>query len=139
MLPPYFYNYIKNATPRNFASEITQKLHEDGNKIIIVTARYKTKEDSIIGQQMREDTRNWLIKNNIYFDEIYFTISPKVSAIQENNIDVMIDDSPEVLPEIVKVTKVFCYDNRYNRDIMLPNMTKVYSWYDIYRKIKEIG
>lgn len=47
----------------------------------------------------------------------------------------MIDDSPEVISKLVKVTKVFCFDNRYNRDLSYENMTRVFSWYDIYRKI----
>lgn len=47
-------------------------------------------------------------------------------------------DSPEIIPEIVKVTKVLCFDNRYNRDLVYDNMTRVFSWYDIYRKIKQV-
>lgn len=51
----------------------------------------------------------------------------------------MIDDSPEVLKEIVKYTKVLCFDNRYNTNINYENMTRVYSWYDIYNKINRIS
>lgn len=131
----YFFEYIKNAPPRNFAADIIKKLHDEGNKIIIITARYKTQEDSGIGEQMRTDTVNWLNKNGIVYDDVCFTVSPKTMAMQENNVDIMIDDSPEVLPEITKIVKALCFDNRYNRDLNLPNMTRVFSWYDIYRKI----
>lgn len=134
----YFFDYIKNAPARNFAAEIIQKLHDEGNKIIIVTARHKTKEDSEIGMQMRRDTENWLNRNNIIYDEICYARCPKTKEIKEKNIDIMIDDSPEIIPEIVKVTKVLCFDNRYNRDIEYNNMTRVFSWYDIYRKIKQV-
>ena len=51
----------------------------------------------------------------------------------------MVDDSPEILEEITKVTRVLCYDNRYNRDLDYDNMTRVFSWYDIYDKISSIG
>ena len=51
----------------------------------------------------------------------------------------MIDDSPKILSEIVKVTKVLCFDNRYNRDLHYDNMIRVFSWYDIYDKIKMLG
>lgn len=57
---------------------------------------------------------------------------------KRKNIDIMIDDSSEILPEIVKITKVLCFVNRYNRDLIYNNMTRVFSWYDIYRKIKQV-
>lgn len=132
----YFFEYIKNTPARMFASEVIKKLHDEGNKIIIITGRYKTQEDSKIGEQMRNDTVNWLNKNKIFYDEICYAHCPKTKEIQEKNIDVMIDDSPEIISEIVRVTKVLCFDNRYNRDLIYNNMTRVYSWYDIYDKIK---
>lgn len=51
---------------------------------------------------------------------------------------VLIDDCPGVLTEITKVTNTFCFDNRYNRDLTINNMVRVFSWYDIYRKIKQV-
>lgn len=134
----YFFNYIKNVPARRFASEIIKKLREEGHKIIIITGRYKTQEDSDIGKQMREDTINWLNKNGIIYDDICFTFSPKTKAVKEKNVDVMIDDSPRVIPEVTKIVKAFCFDNSYNTHLDFPNMTRVFSWYDIYRKIQEI-
>ena len=131
------FEYVKNIPARAFASEIIKKLHDEGNKIIIITGRYKTQEDSSIGEQMRKDTVNWLNKNIIY-DEICYAHCPKTKEIKEKNIDIMIEDSPAILPEIVKITKVLCFDNRYNRDLIYNNMTRVFSWYDIYRKIKQV-
>lgn len=135
----YYFEYVKNAPVRMYAAEVIKKLHEENNRIIIITGRYKTQEDSSIGQQMREDTINWLNKNNIYYDEICFAHCPKTNEILAHNIDIMIDDSPEILPEIVKVTKVLCYDNRYNRELQYENMTRVFSWYDIYMRIKQFA
>ncbi len=134
----YYFEYVKNAPARNYAAEVIKKLHDDGNKIIIITGRYKTQEDSIIGKQMRDDTVNWLNKNGIIYDKICYAHCPKTNEILENNINVMIDDSPEILSEIVKVTKVLCFDNRYNRNVQYDNMIRVFSWYDIYDKIKEL-
>ncbi len=134
----YFFEYIKNAPARKFAAEVIEKLHNEGNRIIIITARYKTQEDSKIGEQMRNDTICWLNKNKIIFDEICYAHCPKTKEIQEKNIDVMIDDSPEILPEIVKYTKTLCFDNRYNINLQYDNMIRVFSWYDIYSKIKNM-
>lgn len=134
----YFFNYIKNAPVRNFASEIIKKLHDEGNKIIIITGRYKTQENSKIGEQMRNDTINWLTKNNIIYDKICYAHFPKTKEIIENKIDIMIEDSPEVILELINFTKVLCFDNRYNINLICKNMTRVFSWYDIYRKVKNI-
>lgn len=71
-------------------------------------------------------------------DKITFGKKYTLSTVWEKNIDIMIEDSPGVIPEIVKVTKVLCFDNRYNRDLIYNNMTRVFSWYDIYRKIKQV-
>jgi len=134
----YFFDYIKNAPVRKYASEIIRKLHDEGNKIIIITGRHKTREQSPIGDQMREDTVNWLNKNDIVYDEICFACSPKVQEVKENSIDVMIDDSPDVIEAVTKITNVLCFDNRYNRDLEYENMTRVFSWYDIYMKLREM-
>lgn len=134
----YYFEYVKNAPARSYASEVIKKLHDDGNRIIIITGRYKTQEDSNIGQQMRNDTINWLNKNEIIYDEICYAHCPKTNEILEKNINVMIDDSPEILSEIVNYTKVLCFDNRYNRNLKYDNMIRVFSWYDIYSKIKQL-
>ncbi len=134
----YYFDYLQNMPAKSYAAEVIEKLHDDGNKIIIITGRYKTQEDSSLGEQMRKYTTNWLNKNHIVYDEVCFAHCPKIKEIKEKSIDIMIDDSPEILPEIVKVTKALCFDNRYNIDLTLNNMIRVFSWYDIYRKIKQM-
>lgn len=123
---------------RKFAAEVIEKLHNEGNKIIIITGRYKTQEDSEMGQRMRDYTVQWLKNNNIIYDEVCYAHCPKTKEIQGKNIDVMIDDSPEILKEIVEYTKVLCFDNRYNANLQYKNMIRVFSWYDIYMKIQEL-
>lgn len=134
----YYFEYVKNMPAKKFAAEIIEKLHNEGNKIVIITGRYKTQEDSKIGQRMRDYTVQWLKNNNIIYDEICYAHCPKTKEIQEKYIDLMIDDSPEILKEIIKYTKVLCFDNRYNMNLQYDNMIRVYSWYDIYIKIKEL-
>lgn len=134
----YYFEYVKNEPARKFASEVIEKLHQEGNRIIIITGRYKTREDSDIGRQMREYTVSWLNKNKIIYDKICYAHCPKIKEIKENNIDIMIDDSPEILSEVSKITKTLCFDNRYNRNLDYKNMIRVFSWYDIYRVISNI-
>ena len=135
----YFLNYIKNEPARKFASEVIKKLRDEENKIFIISARYKTAEyGKINNENVRECTLDWLRKNKIEYDKIIFTKPPKVNEILENKIDIMIEDSPTTINELVKVVKVLYYDTRYNRSIEHENITRVYSWYDIYMKINEM-
>ena len=135
----YFLNYIKNEPARKFASEVIKKLRDEENKIFIISARYKTAENGKINNEnIRECTLDWLRKNKIEYDKIIFTKPPKVNEILENKIDIMIEDSPTTINELVKVVKVLYYDTRYNRSIEHENITRVYSWYDIYMKINEM-
>lgn len=134
----YYFDYVKNMPARKFAAEVIEKLHNEGNKIVIITGRYKTQEDSKMGQRMRNYTIQWLKNNNIIYDEICYAHYPKTTEIQEKNIDVMIDDSPKILKEIVKYTKVLCFDNRYNTNLQYDNMIRVFSWYDVYREISSV-
>lgn len=135
----YFFEYIRNAPARAYASEVLNKLEQRGHRIVVITGRYKTQENNALGEQMRKDTIAWLEKNKIPYQAIYFTHCPKVAEIKEAKIDVMIEDNPEILIESAKITRTFCMDNRYNHDLNVPNITRVYSWYDIYSKLVAIG
>ena len=79
-----------------------------------------------------------IYKENIVYDKLLFAKVPKIKEINENKIDIMFEDSPSTIEAINKIVKVLCYDNRYNRDLKLDNVTRVYSWYDIYNKMNRL-
>lgn len=56
---------------------------------------------------------------------LIFTKPPKIKDILENKIDLMIEDSPTAIGELVEVVKVLYYDTRYNRDIEHENIRQV--------------
>lgn len=71
--------------------EVLKKL-KDNNEIIIVTARNETFVKT--SQSMRKATKDWLAKNNIYYDK-YFDdayIEGKVKVCKDEAIDIIIDD-----------------------------------------------
>ena len=135
----FFLKYFDEEPARKFASEVIKKLKEDGHNIYIITGRHKAVEQSDIGKTMREKIKNWLKNNDIVYDELVFTVTPKIPDIEKRKIDIMIEDSPETIPIISKISHVFCYDARYNRNLECSNMTRVFSWYDIYMKINEFS
>lgn len=88
---------------------------------------------------MRQGVIDWLKKYLIIYDQICFAKMSKTKELVENKIDVMIDDSPIIAKDIVAVCKLYLFDNRYNQNIELDHMERVFGFYDIYRKIGKEG
>lgn len=129
------------------ASENIKKLKADGHTIYIITARWLASPEidknfsclNEIRQTMRTTVKEWLAKNNIIYDYIIFSEKDKSKYILENNIDVMIEDSPNNLKNLSKLTKMICYDWPYNQGIENDNIYRCYNWNEIYDKILEIN
>lgn len=136
----YFLDYVVNETPRKFADEITNKLHEEGHEIYIITARYFTDADKARAESTIEDViSEWLHKNNIYFDRIIFSPEDKVEICRKNEIELMIEDAPYNVDSLSKHIPVICFNAEYNKECKGNNIIRCYSWYDIYTKIKHIN
>lgn len=134
----YMKYYATEYRARDFASEVIQKLKEDGHEIYIVTAR---NEYGLTGDdygKMKYFVSEWLEKNNIYYDKIVYTEGSKLPYCIGNYIDVMIEDCGKNIKDIATKIAVLCYNCNYNANIKGKNITRVYSWYDIYHKIKEM-
>jgi len=134
----YFYDYVDNEPIRKFSNEVIKKLKEDGHEIFIITGRHKSHENSDAGEDMRNRVKVWLDKNEIVYDKLIFAKVPKIKELKENKIDLMIEDSPSTISVIRDFVKVFCFDTRYNQEVKFEDVTRVFSWYDIYMKILEI-
>lgn len=135
----YFDEYVNNYPIRIFASEVIKKLKNDGHQIFIITGRNKSYEDTPDGEKMRIKVKKWLEKHDVIYDKLIFAKVPKINELKENEIDLMIEDSPSTIPLIKDIVKVFCFDARYNQCVNFDNVTRVFSWYDIYMKILEIS
>lgn len=129
------FEYAKTEPARKYASEITNKLKQDGHKIYIITARSYTSEDSLNGEKMRSIVKKWLKDNNIYFDYILFTPHDKVPTIVDNQIELMIEDTPRNITDISQIIPVICFHAEYNKMCKGKNIYTAYSWYDVYDKI----
>lgn len=124
----YIKYYATEYRARDFASEVIEKLKEDGHEIYIITAR---NEYGLTGDdygKMKQFVREWIEKNNIYYDKIVHTEESKLPYCIGNYIDIMIEDKPENIKEISTKIPVLCYNCTYNKDIKGKNITRVYSW-----------
>lgn len=137
----YFKDYSINVDVRKLASEVIQKLKQDGNEIYIITARGSFLSHSASVMSI-EDNKNivleWLRKNEIEYDKIIFSPEDKLSICLENNIDVMIEDKVDNINKISTRIPVICFHAGYNKNCKGNNIFRCYSWYDIYSKISSI-
>lgn len=132
----YMKYYSTKYNPREFASDVIKKLKSEGNEIYIITAR---NEYGLVGEdygRMRDFVNDWLKENGIEYDRIIYTENSKLPYCVGNYIDIMIEDSPRNIEEVSTKIPVLCMNCGYNRDVEGENITRVYSWYDVYQKIK---
>jgi len=131
-----YYEYIvDNVIPKTCSVEYLKKLKEEGNKIVLITARFEIKEFDVI-----EATKRWLQKYEIPYDETVFNAESKIEAAKNANIDVFIDDSYKNCEDMSKNgIKAFLMDSRGNRGLETKGFERVYSWPHLYYKLKVDG
>ena len=122
----YMLEYYKNAPARAFASEVIRKLKEQGHNIYIITARGIAEKD--LYSYLKGMTKEWLKRENIYYDEIFFE-KDKKKIIQEYNIDVMIEDYEKNIRNLEEYCEIIVFDCIYNQNVHEHN--RVNSWYEI--------
>ena len=134
----YLVEYVTQSPARRFAKEIISKLREEGNNIYIITARDENGMPPEYYGKMQQLTREWLERYEIEYDKLIFAKdSEKLEKCLENNVDIMIEDSPRNIRNISSKVKVIKFDCQYNKDVIGSNIINAYSWYHIYRIIKE--
>lgn len=132
--------YVIESEARAFAAQILEKLQNEGNQIFIITARNESGMPKEYYGKMQPLTLEWLEKQNIKYRKIIFTEdSQKLQKCIENNVDVMIEDSPINIKNISSKIKVIKFDCQYNKDINGENIITAYSWYHIYDIIKKLN
>lgn len=124
---------------RPYVADVTEILHKDKHRIYIISARHDKDLPVQETQSMYQLTKNCLDFNHIYYDDLILT-SDKWKCILELNVDVMIEDNPTFFTEnITSSCNILCFDTPYNKSINSQNIVRVYSWFDILNKIKQIA
>lgn len=125
----YYGEILKKVNIKKFASEVINKLKQKGHKIYLITARWDMPNDDIQGI-----TKQWLIENNVEYDELIINASDKLKLVEEKNIDIFIDDSFNNCKNIAvnSNAKVYMMTSRVNGSFEDENIKRVYSWPEIY-------
>lgn len=134
----YFKDYSINVEVRKFADEVISKLKQDAYEIYIITARgsFLSHSAKIMTKEENEQiVKQWLNKNNIYYDDIIFSPEDKLDICINNNIDIMIEDKVDNIDKISTKIPVICFNAGYNEICKGNNIYRAYSWYDIYNII----
>ena len=128
----YIFDLMLSIPTRPYAAKVLGLLKEMGHEIVILTAR-----DNRFLTNQYENTMNfyveeWLNKNNIPYDEIIAGPGSKKDKCIKNKLDIMIEDKASNVIKISDVIPVLCFDAPYNAAVFKENVTRVYSWYQIY-------
>ena len=134
----YLVYYAEKNAPRMFAQEVILKLKQEENHIYIITARDESGMPKEHYGKMQEYTKKWLKENNIKYDKLIFASDDKkLEKCIENNIDIMIEDSPQNIRNISSKIPVIKFNCKYNENITNNNIITAYSWYHIYDIIRK--
>lgn len=129
----YYKEGLEKIRPKMYAVETIKKLKEEGNKIILITARFDWANVNV-----EEVTLKWLKDNNIEYDKLIINALDKSKIAIDNKIDVFLDDSFENCINVSRCNiKTYIMDSRVNRTLNDDKVERVYSWPHFYQKIKE--
>ncbi len=127
----YLQDIVKNNIIKDGVKEAFEFFKNRDYKIIFITAR-----NDIHAPNVKKLTKEFLAKNNIYYDKLIFDDSntgDKSKLAKENNIDIFIDDREGVLDKIASTSNIECI--RFTNDKKSKYKT-FNNWYDIIEYIK---
>ena len=128
----YIAKCLIEANIKEGAREYIHKLKEEGNKIVIITAR-NNKETC---PNVYNISNEWLIKHGIEMDKLETGCTQKTDKCKEHKIDIFIDDNKDHCREVKEGLgiPVIMFDSIYNQGIN--DFDRVYSWEEVYNTIK---
>lgn len=140
----YFLTYCKKWPPRVNCSSIIAKLNADGHELYEITARKFVTSKHPLGWYVRRIFKKWLKKHGLNFKGIFYcsesnSPSDKLDGCRRFEVDVMIDDKPEVVYFLAKQgIRVLLFDAPYNQEVSGGNIIRVMNWEDVYKEIEKI-
>lgn len=131
----YFVEISKEAILNPGVKEVVKLLQKDGHELIIVTARGGMLKE--MWTMMQEK----LQKEDLNFTKCYWAIDDKVEVCKNENIDVMIDDSPIICKQLKENHIKTLYFRDVNREKIEENeyLKEVNNWGEIYRYIYNLN
>lgn len=128
----YYENILYNVTPKENVATVINKLKKEGNKIVIITARWS--DETRDATKMSE---KWLKANNILYDEIIVEAKNKGKIAAEKEIDLFIDDSIRNCESVMNEgIETYLFTSKYNKNSNAKDeLKRIYSWDEVYEMI----
>lgn len=130
----YYVLMLENVKPKENAVEIINKIKENGNKIVLITARI---DDEIV--DARAITEKWLEVNKINYDKLIINSHNKLEIAKEEKIDIFVDDSIRNCEMVssgnIKTYMMLTKNNEYYEN---ENIEKITCWNEFYENVKEV-
>lgn len=134
-LTEYYEKIISEVVPKTLSIDYLKKLQSEGNKIVLITARWETEHFDV-----KEITKMWIEKYNIPCDKLIINAENKLIACEQENVDVFVDDSFSNCEMVSNAgIKTFLMDTRANNNLECENFERVYSWPHLYMKLSELN
>lgn len=132
----YFLELSKNTPLIPGAKEIIGLLKRDGHELIIITAR-----GSFEIKEMRNVMEEKFLKDSLNFSKYYWAVQNKVEVCKNEEVDIMIDDSPIVCKEMKQNRIKTLYFRDVNREKIEESeyLKEVNNWGEIYRYIYNLN
>lgn len=127
-----FKEYVRSemrmgVKPREGSIEVIKELHDLGHKIYIITSRKESDQINCL-----ENTKLWLEKNNVCYDELILGNSNKLEECINHKIDIFVDDKIKHCKKCHDHgIEVFLVDNPYNKDCDLKRVNSFYELRDL--------
>ena len=131
----YYKNVLEECYPLPNASEIINKLKQEENEIIFITARLT----NIKNCETENITKETFRKYNIPYDKLIMNVDDKLKFCKENGVEVFIEDSYETCKSLQENgIKAYLMTTKMNRNIVDEKIERVSSWNEVYEKITNL-
>ena len=131
-----FVDITKKANLLPGAKEVIKKFENMGIELIVISARGNQEYED--NEKMIESAKKKLKDDGFKFSKIIFKTPNKLQTCIKENVDFIIDDSPEVCQETIngKIRTIFLHDNEVHQ-VYEPNeyLYEVGNWGEAYRVI----
>lgn len=127
----HIWKYV-SVPPMKDCKKYLQKLHDEGNKIIIITNRWLSGLENADGEKMRKTVKDWFKKHAIPHDAIVFAKGDKPKFVKQYKIDLMIEDGADEIAVISPIVPVIVFDAPYNHAVTGKNIFRAKTWREIY-------
>ena len=123
----------KLLRPKYLAKEIINKLYDENNEIIIMTAR-----NDKYWKNAAKESAAWLDENGIKYSKVIANCLNKGQACKENNVDILVDDNLYLIKQANSYgINTITYWSPFNKKYKDKLNVFASCWPEVYDKVKE--